>query len=401
MLIGLRNLYIAAFFVAGFIGFTSKYLYSASAGAEILIFFVLASVVYIKQWNSNKWLHLFVVSLALWVALSLVVFQPKTAILQGVLYFSFLSMFFVRFDFDRELVSLLSAIVCCFVLIQFLSDIAFPNYHLGNEKDLYSGTFSIANNKSRYIAFVMPFLVLLALDREQKSALRMLSMISIVFGAISLFMGYSNIVYLFVMVAALVAYFIANFKYAVLSIFVPFLFLIPLFDFVISNLSLGSYEEALIEINTARYFDSNHGVLAVYSYGIDMMANYFYVFGVGLGEFSTRASQIFSSAINAGIPEVMINYGELFQTSSPYGLSSLFVILVEGGLAGLLVISLVLSRMSLIYGSWITRYMVVYLLLMMLYSPVIFEFSELYLYVFSISLVEVYLRGKNVSLSSR
>ncbi|MNF93386.1 hypothetical protein D3C84_760590 [compost metagenome] len=211
-----------------------------------------------------------------------------------------------------------------------------------------------------------------------------------IFGGASFYIGYSNISYVFIILSALLAFTFKSYYKGILCAFLGLTLILTSFKLILSLIDLNPTEEALVLYNTTRYIDTELGVAAVYNYGLAKMQDYFYIVGVGLGQFSTRGAQFFHTALNRDIPETMIVYGQLFKASTPYGLSSIFTLLTEGGIAGLIVVYLTIRRIAIHTSGFISRYMAFYIFLMMLYSPVLFEFSELFSYFICLVIAEKY-----------
>lgn len=404
--IGVGSVYISVFVLSCLLGFLSNFRYSIGAALELSIFLSFSCFCVLtcfeQKINGYRFRSSYVIALfllmLLWVITSSAAFNFSSALLQSLVYFAFLTPIFISFRFSKKELAIAVASMYFIVLIQLPFDFFFPNVQLKDYLDWYNGTFLMANNKSRFLGFCIPFLIFFLFKvGTKKIALKLLFFIAMVFGIFSFYFGFSNIAYLMIVAAVCLSIF-KRFWVSFGFIAICFFSVSFLVNGVLSNLELSDLEKNLITYNSARYLDPGHGVVAVYMYGLEALKSQLFVLGTGLGEFSTRAAQLFATDLNQGIPKVMITYGYLSKTSSPYGLSSFFVWIVEGGIWGVFLLLLTLSRLKQFYSCFICRYLVNYLVLLLFYSPVMIEFSEMFIYFFVIKVAnDCWMRINNSS----
>jgi len=396
MTVKLSTILLATFFISCFFGLLAKISYNLSVVVEFIIcfflsFFVFYSLNFLEASNESitrTRYNLALFTLTVWLAVSILLFDAKSAVVQYLIYLAFLLPVLYKYKLsDRQAVFFVYVLIAV-VALQLPFDLLFPNTHLDDPLDWYSGTFVMANNKSRFLGFVIPFLLSVTFRYKIFAGFhRALLFLTLICASISFFIGFSNISYIFIMASLILA---ASKRFCFVAIFliVSFISFPVLVQVILDSVNFTNFQKNIIEYNFARYLDPGHGVLAVYNYGASVLNEMLYFFGTGLGQFSTRAAQMWSTEVNAGIPEVMVTYGTLSKASSPYGLSSFYVWIVEGGWFGLFLALIVLSHFGSYYKDFWTRYLVVYLLLVLLYSPVISEFSEFIVYFFVIVLSE-------------
>ncbi|WP_133303039.1 hypothetical protein [Cupriavidus lacunae] len=268
-------------------------------------------------------------------------------------------------------------LIVFFALLQLVFDVLLPQKNRIDPQDWYAGTFLIANNKSRILAF---FLVLFsAISVLERKYFRWVAVAIPV--CVSAYLGHSYASYGFVTCALLLSYMFRRPIVGVVSIGLAVICSKIFADWLIQQ-SFDNHElSMLLMYNYARYFDPVSGVFALYKYGADALMESGFM-GTGLGSFVSRAANFFSTPLYRGIPETMIVYGEYFKAATPYGLSALFVPIVEQGFLGVAYVMLIIGLLVRAFGSdfW-GRFCFFYIIVILLYSPVMLEFSEFFIYV--------------------
>nr|WP_158231458.1 hypothetical protein [Gaetbulibacter sp. 4G1] len=237
----------------------------------------------------------------------------------------------------------------------------------------------MSNNKSRFLFFMLPLLFFLKKEWFLYSLLgKTFTILAISYSA---YLGHSNLGIALLLLSLFLAFFFKNIYIVIL--------LMVLSINVLYKISYDSYtsrkrgqDYTSTHINYERFFDPKIGVAAIYNYGIEKL-NESYFIGVGYGNFSSRSGQLFESEITENIPKQMIKkWQPLFDTKAPYGLSSLFVLIVELGVFALIPIFFLLKWLNnfIRKGPFYLRAMTIYLFVIMNYNPTFFEYNESILY---------------------
>lgn len=258
-----------------------------------------------------------------------------------------------------------------FSSLQIGFDLLFPTDEL-DPKDVYAGSFIMANNKSRYLGFIIP--VLIGLPKQFFFRSKPLKFFLILGVLYSLYLGFSTISFLLI-VSSIGLSLIVKKLWVLLSLTTIFLLIVP-------SIFESNQHITPVRMNYHRFFHKEHGVAAVYSYGWEKLIESKGI-GVGLGGFSSRAGQLFKTETTQGIPKTLIKFWQpLFDTKAPYGLSSLFTLLVELGGLALVPLYFLFGYLSSILKRrhFILSYMGIYTFFLMNYNPTFFEFNESVLY---------------------
>ncbi|NKI26852.1 hypothetical protein HCG49_09780 [Arenibacter sp. 6A1] len=296
---------------------------------------------------------------------------------------NFIFIFFAH-KLDEKSLKKLLGLILIFSFSQLFFDLLFPREVI-DLKDQYSGTFIMANNKSRFLMFILPFAFLLPKNQYYLNFIgKFFFLVSVV---ISIYIGYSNLAILIFIISLGLALISKN-------IYTVFIF------YIIGIFALGSISKmylnkensknySTLDMNYHRFFHSEHGVAAVYKYGfVKLKESYF--LGVGLGNFTSRSGQIFNSEITANIPKQRIKFwAPLFDTKAPYGLSSLYVLFIELGIFSLIPISILFKWFNKLLktANFNIRVMTIFLFLIINYNPTFFEFNESLLYFLTLVVV--------------
>lgn len=280
----------------------------------------------------------------------------------------------------RRLISL----ILIFSFLQLFFDFFFPRDVI-DIKDTYSGTFVMANNKSRFLMFILPYALFLSKKNYLYNGLGKLIFLVVI--TYSIYIGYSNLAFALFFLSVIIAYLTRSILivglYYIVGIFV--------LSMVVEYYALKDKSKIYtpIEMNYHRFFHDEHGVKAVYLYGFQQLKESYFI-GVGFGNFTSRSGQIFESEVTENIPKQLIKFWmPLFETKAPYGLSSLFVLIVELGVLALIPIFILLRWLNSIYkkGPYHLRVMVVFMFLIINYNPTFFEFNECVLYLLTIIII--------------
>lgn len=392
---------LLGFLVATLIGAFYRLHYQGAALTEIGFFFLLSISLCIFSFRresthqfARSSLFIFLVTLLVWTAFSTIIHASFSAVLQATIYFSFITFALTRLSLPTHHIKASIIILLAVITIQLFVDITLPNRSLSNPLDYYSGTFIMANNKARFLAYVLPLAILIAAN-ENKTSMKVFGVVAAACGLVSFYIGYSHASYAFAAVAILLAVLFKRLYVGIAALLIVLSLLYFAVQIALTSTRLTTEQEALLLFNATRFIDTQYGVAGIYAYGLQKLDDYLYLFGIGLGQFSTRAAQMFSTQISSNIPETMITYGELFKTKAPYGLSSIFVLLIEGGVFALAILAAILRKLSAFNDHLLVRYMAYYVIIMALYSPVFFEFSEFYAYLFSLIVAKSYLRANH------
>jgi len=266
--------------------------------------------------------------------------------------------------------------------LQILFDFSFPVANADNVLDKYAGTFVMANNKSRFLIYILLFLF--SVKYPIKKWIKILLIIPI---TASMILGNSVFGMLFMIVSIFMAIFVRRFFIFLLIVFVSG---VLSFNYIIKHYQ----DNDVLLVNYNRYLDPEHGVYGVYEYGLEQLKETDYL-GVGFGNFSSRAGQFVNNKVTLGIPNTMILFNQdLFTTKSPYGLSALFALFVEMGIFSLPVIYFLIRTLwTFKHESFWGYFSFYYLFFVINYNPSFFEFSEGGLYVLTYILTNAYLKN--------
>jgi hypothetical protein len=269
----------------------------------------------------------------------------------------------------------ISKIIFIIAFLQLFFDLLLPNPEY-SELDKYTGTFNSGNDKARFLLFILLSFYFLGKKilkvRPFGFLFRFIYTIPIV---LSTFIGFSMFAYITLLLAI-----ISGFIFKKL---LPFL-IVNIVGFVLTvtliyNVEFDKKTPGPIKYNYHRFFDLEHGVAAVYSYGWEILKSNEYIFGVGLGNWVSRSGQLFNSPYLKDNPSTMISFGTLYtKTTAPPGLSAFFIQVIELGLVGIPLIFLFLHY--LFEKASTTRYGLIsffFIFYFINYSPLFFEFQSL------------------------
>jgi len=268
-------------------------------------------------------------------------------------------------------------IILVLSFLQLFFDLLFPKDVI-DPLDQYSGTFIMANNKSRFLMFV--FIYALFLPKREYIFNMTGKIVFLTVVGYSIYIGFSGLALLLFAISAVLA-FITRSIYSVLGYSVLGLFILSsIVNYYVENDT--SKDFSALEMNYHRFFHDEHGVAAVYKYGFKKLNESYYI-GVGFGNFSSRSGQIFESEVTENIPKQLIKFWmPLFDTKAPYGLSSLFVLFVELGFMAIIPIIILLRWLNRLLRSspFHIRMMIIFMFFIINYNPTFFQFNESLLY---------------------
>lgn len=285
----------------------------------------------------------------------------------------------------KEVCDSLIVLVILFCALQLFFDLFFPKNTI-DPLDSYSGTFIMANNKSRFLYFMLPYILFSNKNIYVYGWLgKIITVILILYSA---YLGHSNMGILILIFSLILAIAVKNIYKLVIIILALTYMIYTISEHSYENRALNSGYTAM-QMNYERFFDSEIGVAAVYKYGVIQLKESYFL-GVGYGNFSSRSGQFFNSEITENIPKQMIKkWQPLFDNKSPYGLSSLFVLVVELGIFSIIPIIILFKWLNEIIkkGRYYLRVMVIFLFVMINYNPTFFEFNESILYLLTLTLL--------------
>lgn len=308
------------------------------------------------------------------VVLSVVLNGGLNGPVQAFLYVAyFLPLLLFQRISDKTAFAFLLPLIIVIGVLQLPADWLFPREGL-IINDAYAGTFSIANNKSRFLfmlLLVMPFLYGLRGVLVRPALLAGMATM-----AVSLWLGDSVFVYVFGILAITLGGFHRNKRLAVVLGGLALLAIGYLFTMFES--------EPLVYFTVHRFFDAEHGVWAVVLYVWQVLQETHFL-GAGLGEFVSRASQSLGGHYLASVPRTMITFGEIFDnTAAPYGLPAYLSLIAETGVIGLFISALLLRFLYVnSHASYIGFALFLYLLLITMYMPMFFEGADGMIYLYS------------------
>lgn len=366
-----------------FSDFLSRYITFFSQITQLgfsVLFIVLLLYIYNRK-VKPKLVWMILLSLTILV-LGLFRNQVLINLFQLILVCSNFIFVFFEDKFDEQVCRALMKLIIVFCVLQLFFDLSFPRDTI-DPLDRYSGTFIMANNKSRFLFFILPYLFFL--NKRKFYFGNLGKLFSIIIIGYSAYLGYSYLGLLILLISVILAFYIKN----IYKLTGAMIILI----YMMYAISLSEYKKrepgknyTAMQMNYERFFDSEIGVAAVYKYGYEQLKDTYFI-GVGYGNFTSRSGQIFDSEITKNIPKQMIKkWYPLFENKSPYGLSSLFVLFVELGFFSIIPIFILLRWLhSLIrQGPYYIRLMVIYLFFMINYNPTFFEFNESILYLLTL-----------------
>ncbi|MCA0131295.1 hypothetical protein [Winogradskyella alexanderae] len=272
-------------------------------------------------------------------------------------------------------------LILIFCFLQLFFDLLFPRDVI-DIMDKYSGTFIMANNKSRFLMFVYPYAVFLPKHYYPYNNLGKITFLVAV--GFSIYIGYSNLAIAIFFLSLIIAFLTKNIYVVGLFYIFGFMALSSIVEYYALRDTNKDYTP--LEMNYHRFFHDEHGVEAVYKYGFKKLVESNFI-GVGFGNFSSRSGQIFESEVTENIPKQLIKFWlPLFETKAPYGLSSLYVLIVELGVFALIPIFVLLRWLNSIYhkSNYHIRVMIVFMFLIINYNPTFFEFNECVLYLLTL-----------------
>lgn len=366
--------------------FISRYIsyFSQAMQLAFSVLFIALLVYLYKKKAGPKMVSIILLSLTI---LILGVFRNQFFInlFQLILVCSNFIFIYYKDKLDKEVCDSLIVLVILFCALQLFFDLVFPKETI-DPLDRYSGTFIMANNKSRFLYFMLPYLIFS--NKNIYVFRRLGKIITILLILYSAYLGHSNMGILILILSLMLAIIVKNiYKLTIIILALTYL-IYNVSENAYSNRSPNSSYTA-VEMNYERFFDSEIGVAAVYKYGVTQLKESYFL-GVGYGNFSSRAGQFFNSEITENIPKQMIKkWQPLFDNKSPYGLSSLFVLIVELGVFSIIPIIILFRWLNVIIkeGRYYLRVMVIFLFVIINYNPTFFEFNESILYLLTLTLL--------------
>jgi hypothetical protein len=365
--------------------FISRAIYFFSHTVQLafsLLFILLLLIIYKKRANLNV-VNFLLLALTI-LAIGIFRNQFFLNLLQLILVSSnFIFIFFLDKLTEVSLRKLIKLILI-FSFLQLFFDLFFPKDVI-DFMDTYSGSFIMANNKSRFLMFIYPYALFLPKRYYIYSGIGKTVFLVVV--AYSIYIGYSNLAIAIFFLSIVIAFAIRNI-YVVGLLYIVGLFIL---SSIVEYYALKDTNKRYtpLEMNYHRFFHKEHGVAAVYKYGFEKLKESNFI-GVGFGNFSSRSGQIFDSEVTENIPKQLIKFWQpLFETKAPYGLSSLFVLIVELGFFALIPIFILLRWLNTIYqkSPYYLRVMVVFMFFIINYNPTFFEFNECVLYLLTIIII--------------
>jgi hypothetical protein len=378
-------------------GFFTRYLGAMSNIVDLVMIAVsLVVVVYlVRNMQSISVLHgdVLLISLLLSMALVLsVLLHPKlNALVQYVLLMAYLVPLILIDCISTEVAyRYFLKLLAVIAVIQFPFDLLFPRLELAHE-DAYSGTFLIANDKSRYL-----FLLLLASSlfiKRYKHASKLVMLIPVPFVVVSFFWGDSLFTYAFGALSVLVG---LTHKKKYLGVFIFFAG-----ASAVAALVIRFAELPVIYIQYNRYLDLDHGVLAAIVYAVKTLISTGFL-GTGLGEFASRTSQSLGGTYLSSIPRAMVNFGEIADKNVATGGFPWYLSLIaETGILGMLVSMLLIRYLYRRSHKSAVGYMLfIYVLLLSFYSPIFFEKPDGILFLYSYLLLSKALHYHDETLAT-
>ncbi|MBI5643965.1 MAG: hypothetical protein HY954_10890 [Deltaproteobacteria bacterium] len=334
---------------------------------------------------------LMLATLSLSLAVSLMLNRRVTGLVQFVLYAAYLApLLLVQKISSRDAYRVFLPLFVIIGVLQLPADLLFPNLD-EHVLDMYSGTFQIANNKSRFL-----FLVLLAsifVYWGCKGRSRVLLLFSILAMLFSFKLGDSMFVYIFGAVSLLLGLFHRR-KYVALGLALMLVFGIY---YILDAYS----DEPYVVFIFHRFFDAEHGAVAVVNYGFHLLKESYWM-GSGLGEFISRASQSMGGLYVNQIPRTMVTYGKIYEeTVAPTGLPAYVSIITEAGAAGI-----ALSAFLIVYlyknsfHSFAGFASFIYVLLLSMFIPMFYEGPDGAIFLYAYVLINKALRHRDELLTA-
>ncbi|SEP82122.1 hypothetical protein SAMN05421824_0406 [Hyunsoonleella jejuensis] len=366
--------------------FLSRYIAFFSQATQLtfsIIFIALLIYIY-KRKVKPKMVWIILLSLTI-IVLGVFRNQFFINIFQLILVCSNFIFVFYMDKLDEQICKSLIKLIIIFCVSQLFFDLFFPKDSI-DPLDRYSGTFVMANNKSRFLFFLLPYLFFLGKKNFYYGIIGKFFTISVII--FSAYLGFSNLGVLILLMSFVLGYIVKNI-YKLSAIMFVIIYVIYTISFMAYEKRRPGTEYTAIQMNYERFFDTEIGVSAVYKYGYEQLKETYFL-GVGYGNFTSRSGQIFDSEITENIPKQMIKkWQPLFENKSPYGLSSLFVLIVELGFFSMIPIFILLRWLHSIIkkAPFYLRVMVIYLFFIINYNPTFFEFNESILYLLTLIVV--------------
>lgn len=270
--------------------------------------------------------------------------------------------------------------------------------------DVFHGTFQSANQKSRYLLIII--LIIISLIGRGIFKKNILTFTILIFVAISYVIGFSEITYLFLFLSTL----FTIFTFLILDLMKKFIvplnvkLLVLVFGLIVSCIiyfrfiNIPNFKSAYL-IASERFLSTETGVFAVILYTFNKLfeSN---LLGTGFGTFMSRIGTSSVSSVLDNAPGVQVVYGYLSVNTTIDGYSSLFNILMEGGVIGLTCFIILLYFIFNIKKASISIFyifIVFYFIFNVLYVPYFFdnEFGVLFTITFLLYKNVVYGNPKN------
>lgn len=373
-------LFAVALFMMAFFGFVARYVPMAGNLVDLTMmgFGLIALVTLIQnQYRINKEQQLpiaIVGAFTLALIVSLALKYRLNGIAQYTLYFGYIAPLLLWHKITPRMAYTIFLPLLIFIgLIQYSFDVLFPKL---NEDilDAYSGTFAIANNKSRFL-----FMVILATAISYRRSFvfnRFVLPCSLILMAMSFLLGDSLFVYAFGFIA----------------IFFGLLHKKKWLAFLIAGIVFGltvyvfqtQEDNFFIEANYNRFFDPDHGTWAVTVTAMKI-AHDTYWLGSGLGEFISRVAQTMEGQYVSVVPRTMVTFGFIYEdTIAPYGVPSYVSIIAETGVLGIVISALLLLYMYRnSHPSFLGYTLFIYVVMLSLYMPMFFEAPDGAIFLYS------------------
>lgn len=364
-------LFILIFAALSLFGFFARFIPKANNLVDILMvgvsLFVILTVLkcdrYIRK--DQALLVTIIVFFTLSLVVSLIINLRINAIIQYILYIVYLTpLLLLRNISAEDAYKIFLPLLLLIGIIQLPFDLLFPRVGL-DIRDAYSGTFSIANDKSRYLFISIIGAVFVYRFKNRLLNLTVLPL-TVIAMLVSFKLGDSVFAYLFSILALLLGLCHRK-KWLVLAISLSLaLSVVYIFH---------EYEdEPFIIFTYNRFFDSDHGAYAIVHFAFKQLEETFFL-GTGLGEFATRTSQTMDGLFLKSIPRTMITYGEIYEKSvAPAGLPSYILIIAESGIIGMIISGLLIYHLyTSAHPSFLGFTFLIYILILAIFSPAFYE----------------------------
>lgn len=376
-------LFIAALLAMSFFGFVARYVPMVGNLVDLtmMVFSLIAVASLIKNQyrikREEQLLIAIVGAFTLALIVSLVLKHRLNGIAQYALYIGYLVPLLLWHRITPRMAYTIFLPLLIFIgVLQYPFDVIFPRLDK-HVLDTYSGTFSIANNKSRFL-----FMVILAAAISYRRSLvfnRIVLPCSLILMVLSFLLGDSLFVYAFGLAAIFFGFHHKKKWLALVISGIAICVVIYIFQ--------TQEDIPIVMFTYHRYFDPEHGSWAVIVTAFKIVYDT-YGFGGGLGEFISRVSQTMEGEYLSLVPRTMVTFGMIYEdVIAPDGVPSYVSIIAETGIFGFVISSLLLVflyRNS--HPSFLGYALFIYVVFFSLYMPMFFEGPDgmiiLYSYLF-------------------